>query len=254
MHCCRAALAPLVLAATLACGPASAQFNSFGAPSVMSIANMNAYLSIHTNAALVRDAQTRLNAVNQVGAAVKAAPAAAGGRLLVPAAPQTTFRPQPRRLLVQGFAESLSTNPAEVKELVDVFTQGFGAFESEARRLGRPNNVAMAFAYLVGVCYMVHHGLEPSEAALLNLQANSDAAFGSLDNFKALKDPEQQKLYESFVLMATLPLMGYTVAVAQNDRTLLATYREAAGAALETVLGVRPDRLKFTATGLEVRR
>jgi hypothetical protein len=252
MHRFRATAASLTLAGVLACGSAHAQFNSFSAPSVMSYSSMNAYLSIHTHAALVRDAQSRLDAANRIQSRSKGVPATPLPQ--APAAPLTTFRPTPTRMLVQGFAESLSKNPAEVRELVAAFNEGFGAFESEAKRLGRPHNVAMAFAYLVGVCYMVHHGVEPSETALMNLQANSDAAFGSLEGFKSLQGPDQQKMYETFVLMATLPLMGYTVATAQNDKKLLATYREAAGVALESVLGVRPDRLKFTDTGLEVRR
>jgi hypothetical protein len=100
---------------------------------------------------------------------------------------------------------------------------------------------------------MVHYGEEPTEAALMNLQANSDAAFGSSTAFKALNSQERQKLYETFVLMATLPLAGYQVAIEENDQELLNTYREIAGVALETALGVRPDRLRFTATGLELR-
>lgn len=69
-----------------------------------------------------------------------------------------------------------------------------------------------------------------------------------------MSNQDRQKLYEAFVLTATLPLLGYTVAVEQNDQELLQTYREIAGVALETALGVRPDRLKFTETGLELRR
>lgn len=101
-------------------------------------------------------------------------------------------------------------------------------------------------------CYAIK--FTTPETALMNLQANIDAAFGASSSFKALTDQDRQKLYEAFVLMATLPLLGYTVATEQNDTRLLETYREVAGVALESALGVRPDRLRFTATGLELRR
>ncbi|MGH1394688.1 MAG: DUF6683 family protein [Trichormus sp.] len=228
--------------------PALAQF---GAPSSLSFSNMNAYLSVQKNAALVRQAQSNLNSINRRNNSSQRAQATA--RSQAQTAPRTTFRPGSQRLMVTQFARSLSSDPAIVRQSTKAFTEGFKAFEEEARRLGRPNNVAMAFTYLVGVCYMVHYGEEPTEAALMNLQANSDEAFGSSTAFKALNSQERQKLYETFVLMATLPLAGYQVAIEENDQELLNTYREIAGVALETALGVRPDRLRFTATGLELR-
>lgn len=239
----------LAMLVGLSFSPALAQF---GAPSSLSFANMNAFLSVQTNSAAVRTAQQNLDRVNQRNNASQSAQAAA--RTQAQTAPQTGFRPGPQRLMVSGFVRSLSSDPALIREMTTAFNEAFKAFEAEAKRLGRPNNVAMAFTYLVGVCYMVHYGEEPSETALMNLQANTDAAFGSSAAFKALSSQDRQKLYEAFVLMATLPLLGYTVATEQNDQKLLQTYREIAGVALESALGVRPDRLKFTATGLELRR
>jgi hypothetical protein len=170
-----------------------------------------------------------------------------------PAAPLTNFRPGSQRLMVRGFAQSLSSKPEGVPDIVQAMNEGFKAFEGEAKRLGKPNNVAMAFAYLVGVCYYVHYGVEPAERALLTLQEKSDAAFGASATFKRLNNTDRQKLYEAFVLMATLPLAGYTVAVSENDAALKKTYRDVAATALEIVLGVRPERLRFTATALELR-
>lgn len=239
----------LTIVASLALSPVLAQF---GAPSSLSFANMNAYLSVQTNSAAVRTAQQNLDRINQRNNANASAQTAA--RNQAQTAPQTTFRPNGQRLLLGQFVRSLSNDPAIIREMNTAFNEAFKAFEAEAKRLGRPNNVAMAFTYLVGVCYMVHYGEEPSEIALMNLQANTDAAFGASSSFKALTDQDRQKLYEAFVLMATLPLLGYTVATEQNDTQLLETYREVAGVALESALGVRPDRLRFTATGLELRR
>jgi hypothetical protein len=155
--------------------------------------------------------------------------------------------------MVQRFASSLSQDPAQVKEMTEAFTQGLKAFEAEAKRLGRPNSVAMAFAYLVGVCVMVDSDHEAPEAALLTLQAKVDAAFGESADFKKLSDKERQQLYETMVLMATLPLAGYAVAKETHDDALLQTYRGVAATALEVTLGVRPEKLTFTADSLELR-
>lgn len=248
-------LAILAALAALILSPALAQWvapgTTFGAPSSMSYSQAMAYVTVQMNAAAVQRAQSVLNQINRTNRNNPNAQAAA--RTQAQTRPQTTFKPGAQRLLLNPFVRSLSNKPAEVQELTAAFTDGFKGFEAEARRLGRPNNVAMAFAYLVGVCYLVHYGEEPTEAALLNLQANTDAAFGASETFRRLSNSERQRMYEAFVLMATLPLLGYTVAVQENDPKLLETYREIAGVALESALGVRPDRLKFTPTGLELR-
>jgi hypothetical protein len=230
----------LATLAVLAFSPALAQWNYVN---TMAIANMQTMI---TNAYDIQ----RLNRV--IGSSGSSQGSQTTNRPQAQAAaPQTNFRPGQQRLLVQQFSRSLSTDPAVVRQLNTAFTEGFKAFEDEAKRLGKPNNVAMALTYLIGVCYMVHYGEEPSEAALMNLQAKTDMALG--ESLKGKPDRERQTLYEALVLMATLPLMGYTVAAEEKDQALMDTYREIAGVALESALGIRPERLKFTATGLEMR-
>lgn len=238
----------LICWAGLTLAPARAQFSGYTS---FNTAAANAYLSVQLGSAAVRTAQQSLERINDRNGRDAGAQRAAQAR--AQSTPQTTFRPGAQRLMVRPFVQSLSPQPGEVRELTAAFEEGFAAFEAEARRLKRPNNVAMAFAYLVGVCVYVHTGEEPAETALMNLQANTDAAFGASAAFRGLSDPERQKLYEALVLMATLPLAGYSVATEQGDAALVETYREVAAIALESALGVRPDRVRFTPTALELR-
>lgn len=170
------------------------------------------------------------------------------------AEPQTNFVSSQQPLSVESFAQNLGGTPEEVQTLSAVLKQGLSAFEQEAERLERPNNVGMAFAYLVGVCYLVYYNEEPSESALLNLQASADAALGSSDEFKGLSDQQRQELYETLVLTATLPFMGYLEATEQQDQTLMQTYRDLAASTLLSTLGMHPDQLVFTEAGLEARQ
>jgi hypothetical protein len=170
------------------------------------------------------------------------------------AEPQTNFVSSQPGLSVESFAQSLGGTPEEVQSLSAVLKQGLSAFEQEAERLERPNNVGMAFAYLVGVCYMVYYNEEPTEGALLNLQASADAALGSSEEFKTLSDQQCQELYETLVLTATLPFMGYLEATERQDQTLMQTYRDLAASTLESTLGMHPDKIMFTEAGLELRQ
>ena len=165
----------------------------------------------------------------------------------------TAFKQGSKRMLVDSFAQSLTPDKAQQKALTEVFRAGLKLYEDEAKKQGKPNNVALAFTYLVGVCYLVYSGEEPSEASLDALQASVDEVFGTSADFKKASDQERQTLYELFVLLATLPLAGYSVATEQNDAELLHSYRQIAGGLLEAVFRVKPERLKFTATGLSLR-
>lgn len=165
----------------------------------------------------------------------------------------TGFKPGSQRILLNTFSQSLTQDKSQQKELTKVFEVGLKLYEDEAKKQGKPNNIAMAFTYLVGVCYLVYSGEEPSEASLEALQASVDEVFGSSPEFKQASQKERQTLYELFVLLATLPLAGYSVATEQNDAELMKSYQQIAGGLLEVVLGVKPERVKFTATGLVIR-
>jgi hypothetical protein len=239
----------VVLVALVVSVSAQAQYSGF---TNISIPSMNSFIATQQLSAQVRMSQRVLDRVTH--ATETGSTAAAEAPPPAPVKPTaTTFRPSGKRLMVQRFASSLSQDPAEVKEMTEAFTQGLKAFEAEAKRLGRPNSVAMAFAYLVGVCVMVDSDHEAPEAALLTLQAKVDAAFGESAEFKRLSDKERQQLYETMVLMATLPLAGYMVAKETHDDALLQTYRGVAATALEVTLGVRPEKLHFTADSLQLR-
>lgn len=245
------AIAAFVLSAT-----AEAQYSGY----TMSTPSMNSFIATQQLSAQVRMSQRVLDEVTAADAGVQtdvdgAYPDEPQPAEALPAAESTAtnFTPSGRRMMVGRFASSLSDDPAQVQEMNVAFNAGLDAFEGEAHRMGRPNSVAMALAYLVGVAVMVDSDQEPAEEAILTLQAKVDAAFGQSAEFQALSDAQRQQLYEIFVLMATLPLAGYMVAKETNDDALLQTYREVAATALETTLGVRPNELRFTADSLETR-
>ncbi len=53
-------------------------------------------------------------------------------------------------------------------------------------------------------------------------------------------------------MMATLPLMGYIQAVEEGDARSAAMYQEFAGQVLSSSLGVPPEQVVFTATGVSL--
>jgi len=165
----------------------------------------------------------------------------------------TSFQPGPSPLLIDTITRTLSKDRETQSLLKELFSEGQKLYEEEARRLGRPNNLAMALSYFVGSCYMVATGQEPSEASLLAFQATADEALGASPAFKKLSNRERQTLYELFIHLATLPLAGYVAALQQNDAKEARVFQQLAAELLELVLGVKPERLWFGPEGLSIR-
>lgn len=178
---------------------------------------------------------------------------AAEAALAAPDPAVNSFRPVPRRLELQEYAASLTTDPAEQAQLMALLEFGFEEYEAAAERLERPHNVAFALTYLIGVSYLVYtEGDEPSEEALEAVWRGTHQMFAEAPEFQRATDRDKQRAYEQLVMSATLPLFGYFLSAEDGDLEAMGAYRELAGQTLESLLGVPAEQVVFTATGLEL--
>ena len=78
-------------------------------------------------------------------------------------------------------------------------------YETEARRLGRPNDFALALAVALAVNSSVYNGQpEPEEARLLEI-ADAIGELMAEDNvFGGITDTQKQEMYESMVIFTML--------------------------------------------------
>jgi len=74
------------------------------------------------------------------------------------------------------------------------------------------------------------------------------------EDFRRSSNAERQGLYETLVMLATLPLAGHQEGLETGDAATQATYQALAGDLLTTLFEVSPDDLTFTATGVIVDR
>lgn len=171
----------------------------------------------------------------------------------LPRVSATSFRPAPQRLEVAAFAQSLTNDAAEQATFIQALEEGMALFEDAARDAGRPNNAAMAITYMIAANYAVYTGgLEVSDEAFETLWGAVHQMLAESLEFRRSSDRSRQSLYETAVMMATLPLMGYLQAVEAGDAGSAAMYQEFAGRVLSSSLGVAPDKVLFTATGVSL--
>ncbi|GAB4459862.1 MAG: hypothetical protein OHK0029_23040 [Armatimonadaceae bacterium] len=180
---------------------------------------------------------------------VSSAPAAAK-----PAAvPATRFKPAQKRLLLNTIADSLGQTDKQKKVFQQVFAQLATAYESEAKRLGFPHDIAGAMAFLTEVSYALYNP-EASERNDAETQALV-RQFRTLLDSDALRkapDAERQKLYEYFLGMGAYLYTLSEAAADQHDMNAAAAVVRLGGESLRELFQVEPDRVRLTKTGLEI--
>lgn len=165
----------------------------------------------------------------------------------------TGFQPVPGRLEVAAFAQSLTADPTEQAIFIEALDESIALFEQAARDLGRPHNVALAITYMIAANYTVYTGgLEVEEEAFETLWGAVHQMLAESLDFKRSSHRARQSLYETAVMTASLPLMGYVQAVEEGDSRSAAMYQEFAGQVLSSSLGVPPDEVLFTPTGVSL--
>lgn len=187
-----------------------------------------------------------LGGAKMVAEAAKQAP--------TPATAATKFTPAKKQLLVPTLISSLTKDKAQQQALKEVFDAGFQAYEVEAAKEGLDHDVAGAIAYFIGVAYLVYHeGQEPDDDGLTLFARQLQQSMDTPD-LKKVASADKQKFYELLVGLATWLIAGWQTAVQTNDDAFKAQLKESAGGVLKGYLKLEPDKVKFTAAGLEVAK
>lgn len=166
----------------------------------------------------------------------------------------TSFSPTPGFPAARAFAQSLSDDAEVQQALMALFEHGRDTFETQAHAEGKPNNVALAVSFFIQANYYVYTGgREVSDAAQTSLWAAVHETLAHSPAFPAAHR-ERQAFYETFVMLAVLPLYGYLDAVQSGDAESVSLFKTLAGQNLELAFGAPPEALRFTEAGLDISR
>ena len=164
----------------------------------------------------------------------------------------TKFKPSGKRDTLGKILEQLSPDAEQRKQLMPLFTEGFKAYETEAKKEGVENDVAAAMAFFIATHWSIYNeGKEPSDAAGMATVRQLQNLLNSPE-MRSAKDADKQSLYEWCVMMSTFSLATYHVATEEKDEKLSKTLQDAAGTALKNLLGVEAERVQITDNGLEI--
>jgi len=164
-----------------------------------------------------------------------------------------TFRPVAKNLMAKELAETLVTNADARQQLARAFEEYLRNFDEQARRDREPSNdISRAAAYFVMVNYYAATGREPTDAQADGAQATFRTGLTGNAEFGRMNDRDRQRLYESLVILGSLPLAGVVQADQDKDKEQEKMFREFARELIRTLLGVPVEKIRLTPTGFTI--
>ena len=158
----------------------------------------------------------------------------------------TRFRSTGTQLTTRELANASGNTPEEKEQMFKLMSTALALYETEARRLGRPNDFALALAVALAVNSNVYNGRpEPEEARLLELGDAIGELMAEDNVFGGITDKQKQEMYESMVIFTMLVQAGSNEAKQKGDATEVATYRELAGKVLQNISGMSPEKIRL---------
>ena len=158
----------------------------------------------------------------------------------------TRFRSTGTQLTTRELANASGNTPEEKEQMFKLMSTALALYETEARRLGRSNDFALALAVALAVNSNVYNGRpEPEEARLLELGDAIGELMAEDNVFGGITDKQKQEMYESMVIFTMLVQAGSNEAKQKGDATEVATYRELAGKVLQNISGMSPEKIRL---------
>ena len=158
----------------------------------------------------------------------------------------TRFRSTGSQLTTRELANASGNTPEEKEQMFKIMGTALTLYETEARRLGRPNDFALALAVALAVNSSVYNGTpEPEEARLLEIGDAIGELMAENNIFGGIPDRQKQEMYESMVIFTMLVQAGATEAKQNGDAASAETYRQLAGKVLQNISGMPPEKIRL---------
>ncbi|MEK7724239.1 MAG: DUF6683 family protein [Acidobacteriota bacterium] len=154
----------------------------------------------------------------------------------------------------QEFANMITQNPDEKAALLIVFAETKKAYNAEAKKLGRPNDLALVFTFFISACLTVYHDApEPTEEATENLYQVIAQSLSESPETAQMSNSDKNLTAEKLIYITGVIYAGYLSSKQTQDVETLKIYRQTAGVCLETLIGISAESIEFDKNGLKIR-
>jgi len=160
------------------------------------------------------------------------------------------FRSTGTQLKTREIANTIDAGNAQVFSIMGaILTE----YEKGARAAGHPNDLALALSFFFAANASVYHNAgEPADPPMMELR---DAIAAALLEGKALNgvtDRQKQEMYETLVIFTGFALATYQEGKQGGSAETVKVSQQLAGQNLLAVTGISPDKISFSAQGLNI--
>ncbi len=154
----------------------------------------------------------------------------------------------------EELADLLTPKPDEKEALLLIFSETKKAYQSEAEKLGRQNDLALALTFFMSTCVTAYHNTpEPTDRATDSLYQVLAESLMETPEIVQMSNQEKYLASDKLIYVSGLILAGYLSSKENNDRETLSVYRKVAGDCLEAVSGISPEKMEFNQAGLKIK-
>jgi hypothetical protein len=237
----------LILLVMASCAPALAQHpddslgGTFNTPAGATI----------TKTIVVRIAQRRL-AARRPGTSATARTSSSNSAQRVAKLNEASvlFRPTGTQLKTREIANVIDAGNPEVFKLLTALLE---EFDKGARAAGHPNDLALALSFFLATNASIYHGGgQPADPPMVELRDTIAEALAEGNALNGITDRKKQEMYEALVLFTGFTLATYEEGRQRGDAETIKISRQLAGQNLLAVIGISPDKIKFTDQGLSI--
>ncbi len=158
----------------------------------------------------------------------------------------TRFRSTGTQLTTRDLANASGNTPEEKEQMFKIMGTALTLYETEARRLGKQNDFALALAVALAVNSSVYNGTpEPGDARLLEIGEAIGELMAENNIFGGSTERQKQEMYETMVIFTMLVQAGAMEAKQNGDAASLETYRQLAGKVLQNISGLPPEKIRL---------
>lgn len=157
-----------------------------------------------------------------------------------------------------GFDEELAdmlTQQADHRAiLLTLFRETKKAYNVEAKKLGRENNIALATTFFLTACISVYHQApNPTDEATNALYESMANSMLETPETAQLSNQEKQLASDKMIYLGGLILGGYLISKESGDQQTMQAYRKIAANCFRAFTNLEVENYEFSKTGLKLK-
>lgn len=165
------------------------------------------------------------------------------------------FRPVGNTGVDKSLVELMTNKPEEQQIFQLIFSETKKAYQAEATKLGRQNDLALSLTFFIATCVTVYHDApEPSDLATDNLYLMLAESMVETPEIAKMSNQEKNITSDTLIYISGLILAGYMSSKENNDAETLAIYQKTAGECLQSLMGISPDNIYFEGNDLKINQ